>query len=51
MNHKKIIVIGVIVLGILTLFMFNEPSNKALSPNILYMTQPVNSFSGIVDKI
>ncbi len=51
MNHKKIIVIGVIVLGILTLFMFNEPSNKALSPNILYITQPVTSFSGIVDKI
>jgi len=51
MDHKKIIVIGVIVLGILTLFMFNGPSNKAVSPNILYLTQPVNSFSGIVDKI
>lgn len=51
MDHKKIIIIGVIVLGILTLFMFNGPSNKAVSPNILYLTQPVNFFSGIVDKI
>lgn len=51
MDHKKIIVIGVIVLGILTLFMFNGPSNKALSPNILYLTQPVTSFSGKVEKI
>lgn len=51
MNHKKIIVIGVVILGILTLFMFNPPSNKTVSQNILYLTQPVTSFSGIVDKI
>lgn len=51
MDHKKIIVIGVVVLGILTLFMFNPPSNKTVSKNILYLTQPATSFSGAVDKI
>ncbi|MEK7495448.1 MAG: hypothetical protein AAB603_02520 [Patescibacteria group bacterium] len=51
MNHKKIIIVGVVVLGILTLFMFNPPSNKTISQNILYLTQPATSFSGIVDKI
>lgn len=51
MNHKKIIIIGVVILGILALLVFSMPSNKAVSPNIMYITQPVSSFSGIVDKI
>lgn len=51
MDHKKIIFIGVIVLGILALLIFNTPSNKAVSPNILYITQPVNSLTGKVEKI
>jgi hypothetical protein len=57
MDHKKIIVIGVVILGILTLFMVVDYKNKnglggqTLSPNILYITQPVTSFSGKVEKI
>jgi len=57
MNHKKIIVVGIILLGILALFMLIDYKNKnglggqTLSPNILYITQPVTSFSGKVEKI
>ena len=56
MNHKKIIVVGVVVLGVLTLFMFsdykkNGLNGRVVSPNILYLTQPITSFSGVVDKI
>lgn len=57
MNQKKIIVVGVVVLAILALFMLVDYKNKngfsggTVSPNILYITQPVTSFSGIVDKI
>lgn len=57
MNHKKIIFIGVILLGILTLFMVVDYKNKngsdgqTVSPNILYLTSPVNSLSGKVEKI
>ena len=46
-----IIVIGVVVLAILALFMFNVPGNQSVSPDILYITQPVNAFSGKVEKI
>jgi len=57
MNHKKIIVVVIILLGILALFMLIDYKNKnglggqTLSPNILYITQPVTSFSGKVEKI
>lgn len=57
MNHKIIIVIGLIVLGMLVLFTFfdykkkSELGDQSGSPNILYITQPVTSFSGIVEKI
>jgi len=57
MNHKKIIVVGIILLGILALFMTVDYKNKnglngqTVSPNILYLTSPVNSLSGKVEKI
>jgi hypothetical protein len=51
MSQKIIIVVGVVVLAILALFMFNGPDNQSVSPNVLYITQPVNSFSGKVEKV
>ncbi|MFA6016942.1 MAG: hypothetical protein WC744_02555 [Patescibacteria group bacterium] len=56
MNHKKIIIIGLIVLVVLALFMFfdykkNGLNGQDISPNILYLTSPVNSLSGKVEKI
>lgn len=57
MNKKKTIIIVDVVLALLALFivigyvkkigLFNPP----VSPNILYITQPVYTFSGIVEKI
>src|SRR5450759_1518457 len=51
MSQKVIIVVGVVVLAILALFMFNGPDNQSVSPNILYITQPVNTLSGKVEKV
>ena len=56
MNQKKVILIGIVALVILTFFMIFDVKNKRgeggiVSQNILYITQPVTSFSGIVDKI
>lgn len=55
MSQKIIIVVGVVVLGILALFMLVDYKNKlngqTVSQNILYLTQPVISFSGTVEKI
>ena len=57
MNQKKAIALTLIILGILAIFMLsdyfkkNGLNNLSVSPNILYITQPVTSFSGIVDKI
>lgn len=57
MDQKKIVSIAFIALVLLTLFMLFDNAQKkglngkSVSPNILYITQPVTSFSGIVDKI
>jgi len=57
MDQKKIVSIVFIALVLLTLFMFFDNAQKkglngkSVSPNILYITQPVTSFSGIVEKI
>lgn len=57
MNHKKVIVVGIILLGILALFITLDYKKKGglggqiMSPNILYLTSPVNSLSGKVEKI
>ena len=57
MNHKKLVVIGFIALAILTLLMVVDyqkkkgADNQSVSPNILSLTQPVTSLSGVVEKI
>ena len=57
MDQKKIVSIAFIALVLLTLFMFFDNAQKkglngkSVSPNILYITQPVTSLSGIVEKI
>ena len=56
-NQKKIIIVAFVVLSGLLIFIIidshkkNNLQNETLSQNILYITQPVNSFSGTVDKI
>ena len=57
MNHKKLVVIGVIALLLLMALMAVDYQKKkgtngyTISQNILSITQPVTSFSGIVEKI
>ncbi len=57
MNQKKAVFIGLVALAILVFFMIADYKNKGglgggvVSQNILYITQPVMSFSGIVEKI
>ena len=57
MDQKKIVSIAFIALVLLTLFMFFDNAQKkglngkSVSPNILYITQPVTSLSGKVEKI
>lgn len=54
MSQKKAVSVGFVMLGVLALFMFfdykNNVNRPTISPNILYLTQPVTSFTGIVEK-
>lgn len=57
MDQKKIVSIAFIALVLLALFMLFDTAQKkglngkSVTPNILYITQPVTFFSGVVDKI
>jgi len=56
MNTKKVILISLVALAFLAFFIVSDAKNKsggggAISQNILYITQPVMSFSGVVEKI
>lgn len=57
MNQKKVIIIADAVIVLLVLFIAVDYVrkgglvNRSVSPNILYLTQPVNTFSGTVEKI
>lgn len=57
MNQKKVIGIALVALVFVAAYMFFDITQRKkgddgpVSPNILYITQPVTSFSGIVDKI
>lgn len=54
MDQKKAVSVGFVMLGVLALFMFFDYKNNAnrppISSNILYLTQPVTSFTGVVEK-
>lgn len=56
MERKNIILCLVVVLISLMLFVLLSNNrglkvdNKSISPNILYLTSPVNSFTGVVEK-
>ena len=54
MGQKKAVSVGFIMLGVLALFMFfdykNNVNRTTISANILYLTQPVTSFTGVVEK-
>lgn len=60
MSKNQMILGTVVVLGMLSVFMFSDfyknyknkgTDNQFISSNILYITQPVTSFSGKVEKI
>lgn len=55
MDQKKVIVICFITLAALALFILvdfeNKSSGEVISQNILYITQPVYFFTGVVEKI
>jgi len=57
MNQKKVVLIGVVALVALGAYMFfdysskNKVSTGAMSRNIMYLTQPIYFFTGVVDKV
>lgn len=55
MDKKKIIVVSLVVLIFLSFFIvfdyLEKKNSKTISPNILSLTQPITTFSGVVEKI
>lgn len=54
--HKKNIIFVAVILALIVTYSFRNnylslPSTGSVSSNILYLTQPVTSFSGTIDKI